>query len=238
VHVIDIVLGFFSGMLSCLTPEALLLLPLFPAAAGADDYIGIASIPIGLGLSLVCAGALAAAFGAAFGMDAIWLRRLICAALLWFGFVMMRQSTVERFPLLTGGSAQIYATRGAFSFSGAMRLILLALAVGVIWSPVVGPTLGRASLMAAGERSFGMALGILFAFGAGAAVPWVLLGRAARIPLRPAARHGFPGMAGKRIFGMTLLLVAILGLSGLDVAMAQDIRAALPGWLSRVATAF
>src|SRR6202042_3886330 len=98
------------------------------------------------------------------------LRRLIAAALLFFGYMMMRRSTVERFPMLTGGTTRIYETRSAFSMPAAMRLILLALCIGVVWIPMVGPTLGKASLMAAGERGFGAAIGILFAFGAGAAV--------------------------------------------------------------------
>ena len=71
----DAFLAVLGGVLSCLTPEALMLFPLFMAAAAAIDRISLVAIAAGLGLSLVLAGTLAVSVGTAFGFDAVWLRR-------------------------------------------------------------------------------------------------------------------------------------------------------------------
>jgi cytochrome c-type biogenesis protein len=228
---VDIALGLLAGLVSCLTPEALLLFPLAVAAAGADRPGRLATIAIGLGLSLVVTGA------AALGFDAIWLRRVVCILLLLQGIALMSESTVERFPFLTGGLGGVHEIPGASVRSG-FRLLLLALFVGANWFPQPGPTLVRASMRAADMRNSGLAFGVLFVFGVGAAIPWIVLGRIMRLLFGPVARQAFRGMAGKRVLGVTLLVVAVLGGSGLDLAMAHWLDARLPPWTRKLAIRF
>ena len=78
---VDIVFGFLAGVVSCLTPEALLLLPLVLVAAGASSRVSMIAPAVGLGLSLVLTGIVAGSFGM-FGFDAFTLRRIVCAVLL------------------------------------------------------------------------------------------------------------------------------------------------------------
>ena len=86
---------------------------------------------------------------------------------------------------------------GGSSVGSALRRLLLALFIGANWIPQIGPTLVKASLMAADIRNSGLALGVLFAFGVGAAIPWILLGRILRLLLRPFGGGVLHGMAGQ-----------------------------------------
>jgi cytochrome c-type biogenesis protein len=231
---IDIVLGFLAGMVSCLTPEAFLLIPLLPAATGADNRAGLIAIAIGLGLSVGLTGMLAASVG----FDSKWLRWIICALLLLQGITLMSVSLVERFPKLTGGLTSGYSTTGASAFGGVFRLMFLGIFVGANWVPLPGPTMVKASLMAADAQNSVVALGVLFVFGAGAAVPWIVVGRVVRLLLRPVAASELGGMAGKRILGATLLIVAIMGITGLDATLAHWLEPLLPVWTRKLAITF
>jgi cytochrome c biogenesis protein CcdA len=122
--------------------------------------------------------------------------------------------------------------------SGAIRLFLLALFVGANWNPVPGPTLGKASMMAADAQDYALAFGILFVFGVGAAVPWIVLGRAIRLVVRGVAPRVLDSVAGKRILGLTLLAVAIVGIGGLDVTASQWLDSVAPAWMHKLAVTF
>jgi len=235
---IDIAFGVLAGVVSCLTPEALLLLPLPLGAAGATGRAGVIALSVGLGLSLVLTGLLAGSFGFLFGCDAIWFRRVMCALLGLQGIALMSVSLVDRYPRLTGGLGGVFGDSDESSRGGTFRLLLLALVVGSNWIPLVGPTLGKASLLAADTWNSGLALGVLFAFGAAAAVPWIILGRIVRVLVRPFAGGVLYGMPGKRLLGFSLLAVAILGGSGLDIAVAHQLDATLPAWTAKLAITF
>jgi cytochrome c biogenesis protein CcdA len=234
----DIAFGFLAGAVSCLTPESLLLFPLVLGAAGANDRAGVIASAIGLGLSLILTGLVAGSLGFLFGFEAIWFRRIVCAFLALQGIVLLSASTAERFPLLMGSYGSALRARGAASRRDAFRLLLLAVFVGANWVPLVGPTLGKASLMAADTWNSGPGLAILFVFGIGAAAPWIFLGRLIRLLSRPYGGGVLDGMAGKRLLGLVLLAVAILGGTGLDIAMEHWLDARLPAWTWKLATRF
>jgi cytochrome c biogenesis protein CcdA len=236
---IDIALGFLEGILSCLTPEALLLLPLFPASARATDRMSVITLAVGLGLSPILTGVLAGTFGmvhgVSLGLEAILLRRIVCAVLVLLGVVLMSASMAERFPVLTGGRGGALA---AGTRSAAFRRLMLGLLVGANWIPRAGPTLLRASLMAADTRNLALSLGTLFMFGLAASLPWILLGRIVRLLLRPVAPVVIEGMAGKRFLGLTLLVVAVLGASGLEIPMTHRLNTVLPVWLNHLSVRY
>ncbi len=235
---IDLALGFLAGVVSCLTPGALLLFPLMVASAGAIDRVSVIAPAIGLGLSLVLTGLVAGSLGALFGVEAIWFRRIVCGLLMLQGIMLMSATMVGRFPRLTGGEAGMFDARGATRSGRAFRRLLLALFVGANWVPAVGPTLGTASLMAADTWNSGLALVVLLVFGMGAAAPWIVLGRIIRFVSRPFAGGIFEGMAGNRILGFTLLIVAVVGGIGLDLRMEHWLNALLPAWARKLAVTF
>src|ERR1700722_16445289 len=160
---IDLAFGFLAGIVSCLTPAALLLLPLALGAAGAADRASKIAPAVGLGLALVLTGIAAGSLGI-LGLDATSFRRIVCGLMVLLAIALMSVSMVDRFPRLTGGHDSVFGASGAIQLGASFRLLLLALFVGANWLPLVGPTLGRASLMAADIWNSGLALAVLFAF--------------------------------------------------------------------------
>jgi len=237
---IDIAFGFLAGVVSCLTPQALLLLPLAFVAAGAVSRTNVIAPAFGLGFALALTGIVAGSLGALFGFEAIWFRRIVCGLLMLLGIALMSPSLVERFPRLTGGHDRVFGAGGGASAGGAVRRLLLTLLVGANWFPLPGPTLGKASMMAADTRNSGVALGVLFIFGVGAALPWIVLGRIFRLVSRPFAAGVLQGMAGNRILGFTLLLVALLGAtaSGRETIAEHWLGPKLPHWTQKMAITF
>ena len=225
---LDVAFGFLAGIVSCLTPAALLLFPLFLGAAGAESRAGYIAVAIGLGLSLVLTGL------AVIGFEAVWLRRIVCILFAFEAFLLLSRTLMERAPFLTGG------TGGGFErVSGHIpRMLLLGFFVGGNWIPEIGPTLGKASLMAADMRDPGIVFGILFVFGLGAAAPWIALGRIARLFLRRPLPRLIDGMTGKRLLGLTLLGVALLGATGGDMILAHHLDPLLPPWTKKLAVTF
>jgi cytochrome c-type biogenesis protein len=232
-NAVDLVFGFLAGIVSCLTPEALLLFPLVIGAARAAGRAGVIASAIGLGLAVILTGALAVSFAVLFGLDAVWMRRIVCLVLILQGIALMNVSMVERFPALAGSASSGYVVPG-----GAFRQLLLALFVGANWVPLPGPTLGKASLMAADAQNYPLAFGILFVFGVGAALPWIVFGRIIRVLAHAAAPYFLEALASKKMLGLTLIAVAALGISGLDVTAAHWLDAVLPGWMGKLAMTF
>lgn len=231
---VDIVFGFLAGVLSCLTPEASMLLPLVVAAIGATDRSSLTVLAIGVGVALILIGPFAGLFGM-IGLDA---RRIVCGVLLLLGIVLLSEPLVARFPRLTGGGVGVLADHVPVSVSDVGRLLALAVLVGANWSPVPGPTLYKASLLAADPQNSALGLAILLGFGIGAALPWIVLGRVIRFFLGPIIGPALHGMAGKRFLGITLLAVAVLGGSGLDLIMSQWVDPMLPAWTKKLAMTF
>ena len=218
----DIGTGFLAGMLSFLSPEAWLLIPLLASAAGAAGRAGAVAAIVGMG----CALALTGMVGTSFNLEAVWLRRIVCGLLLLQGACLMSERLVERFSLFTGG-ARGFSTSADSNAGSMFRQFLLAFLLGAHWLPRVGPVLGQASLMAADARNISLALEILFAFGVGAALPWIVLGRGIRMIIGDTAGGG---MSGKRFLGLLLLAVGALGLSELDAVAIQTISPFFPSW--------
>jgi cytochrome c-type biogenesis protein len=236
-NVFDILFGLLAGLVSCLTPDALLLFPLLLAAAGATGRRSLAASAVGLGLSLVVTG-IAAGSLSMFDLDAQSFRRIICAILLVLGLTLMSASLVERFSRLTGGLGSVFEDPGGGSSGRMFRQLFLALLVGANWLPTPGPTLLKASMLAADRRDSGLGYGILFAFGIGAAIPWIIVGRIFRLLLRPAAAPLFDGVAGKRLLGLSLLIVAVLGGSGEFDILAHWLDGVSPAWMRKLAMTF
>ena len=93
------------------------------------------------------------------------------------GLLLIVPSWQTRFALLAGPISSWADNRlGHFATTGLQGQLALGLLLGVIWSPCVGPTLGAASVLASRGQSLSQVALVMAAFGAGAALPLLVLG--------------------------------------------------------------
>ena len=119
------------------------------------------------------------------------------------------------------------------SISGMSGQFLVGLLLGAIWSPCVGPTLGAASVMAAQGKDLGSVALVMVAFAVGTTLPLLLVGSLSRITLRRwQGRIMGAGKAGKQLLGATVMVVAVLILTGADHSLEASLVAASPPWLT------
>jgi cytochrome c-type biogenesis protein len=117
--------------------------------------------------------------------------------------------------------------------------VLVGVLLGAVWTPCVGPTLGAASLLAAQERDLPQVALVMFAFGVGAALPLLVLGMFSReFLLRWRKQMLSAGHGVKIAFGLLLLAIGALVLSGFDKAVETALVNASPGWLTDLTTRF
>jgi cytochrome c biogenesis protein CcdA len=227
-----------AGLVSCLTPEAVMLLPVTFGAIGARGLLAALGAAIGTGVSFVVAGPISAWLGDISGFGPIALRWFCCLLLGIEGGLLSRQALADEFALFTGGSGSEFRLPSGDPFDGVTRLFFLGLLTGGTFIPRVGPALGNASLMAADKYANVQPLGALFVFGLAAAIPWILAGRVLRIPIWLAARDLIDGMAGKRVMALVLVGAAAAGFLGFDAALVREVDPMLPDWVRVLATAY
>ena len=232
--------GFLAGLLSTLSPCVLPLLPLVLGGAVAAHRYGMIALAAGLVLAFVGVGMFVATIGFSIGLDGDVLRQVTAVGLFLIGIVLLSGALQQRFALFASGLgdagnrliAQIVP-------SGLGGQFVLGLILGAVWSPCVGPTLGATSLLAAQGKDMGAAASVMAAFGAGAAVPLVLVGLLSRQALmRWRGRLMQAGGTGKYILGGTAITVAALILTGSDKIVEAALVNVSPAWLVRLTTGY
>ncbi|HMK90649.1 MAG TPA: cytochrome c biogenesis protein CcdA [Methylocystis sp.] len=233
-------LALLAGLLSVLSPCVAPLLPLVLAAAAARSRFGPALLALGVSFSFVAIGLFVATIGFSIGLDDGVFRRIGAILMIAFGIVLLLPPLQARVAAAAGPlsdrldrlfrGAPVVATLGPFG---------LGLALGAVWSPCVGPTLGAASLLAARGQNLGEVALTMGAFGIGAAAPLLLLGLLSR---EVFARWRVGLLAGgtflKQAMGALLLLLGGIVLFGLDKNLEAALVDASPEWLTSLTTRF
>ena len=232
--------GFLAGLLSTLSPCVLPLLPLVLGGAVAAHRFGMIALAAGLVLSFVAVGLFVATIGFSIGLDGEVLRQITAIALFLIGVVLLSGALQQRFALFASGLGDAGNRLIARVVpNGLGGQFVLGTILGAVWSPCVGPTLGAASLLAAQGKDLGAAATVMAAFGAGAAVPLVLVGLLSRQALmRWRGRLMQAGGTGKYILGGTAIAVAALILTGSDKIVEAALVNVSPAWLVRLTTGY
>jgi len=232
--------GFLAGLLSTLSPCVLPLLPLVLGAAAAAHRLGMLALAAGLVVSFVTVGLFLATIGYAIGLDAGVVRVASAVLLGGLGLVLLSGALQMRLATATAGigdAGNHLLTRLAPTGLGGQFIVGLVL--GAIWSPCVGPTLGAASTLAAQGKDLGAVAGVMVAFGAGAALPLLLVGALSREAMRHwRGRLMQAGSGGKYLLGGGAVVVAGLILTGWDHALEAVLVNHSPDWLVDLTTRF
>jgi cytochrome c-type biogenesis protein len=206
---VTLAVAFLGGLISCLSPCVLPVIPVFAAFVGggraapgvhvgraraAGFLLGFAGVFVALWVSL-------GLFGFAL-FDAIpTLRPLAGVAIIGLGLATM----IGWQPMLGFGAWQRAGSLGG-SF-------LLGAGVAVGWTPCIGPTLGAIITLAAASQTVASGAALLVAYALGMAVPLVVIG-VGLSRVRPLGRflgvhhRAFQVVSGTLIVGVGALVAS------------------------------
>ena len=233
-------LGLAAGVLSTLSPCVLPIVPiLLGSAANAHPRAPLA-LAGGLALSYAIVGSVLAWAGSNLGIDPGIFKKVGAVILGVLGLVLMSGSLQRRFASATAGigDAGNQALSG-MRLDGVTGQFVIGLALGVVWSPCVGPTLGAAIVLASQGSNLPQVASVMAVFGIGAALPILVLAyasRAAMSKMRGSMMRA--GQAGKTVLGVAMVAVALVILTGLDKPAEAWLVERSPAWLTELSTRF
>ena len=125
------------------------------------------------------------------------------------------------------------------NLNGIKGQFIIGLALGLVWSPCVGPTLGVAVVLASQGSHLPQVALLMGIFGLGAAIPVLGLGylsRAAMMRVRGKLMQA--GKTGKIVLGAIMMGIAALILTGADKPLETWLVEISPAWLTALTTHF
>ena len=233
-------LGYLAGLLSTLSPCVLPLIPILIATAAAAHFLGPFALAFGLMLSFSLVGIFLATVGASLGLEQETFRRVAAVILIGFGAILLSTRLQRHFAAATSGlSSAGNRVLAKIRLDGLGGQFVIGLALGILWSPCVGPTLGAATTLASQGRNLAQVALLMTVFALGAGTPLVVLGSVSRAAiLRLRGRMVAAGTYGKAILGGLLILVGIAIVSGLDKSFEALVVRVSPDWLTVLTTRF
>ncbi|MCC6245781.1 MAG: cytochrome c biogenesis protein CcdA [Gemmatimonadaceae bacterium] len=232
---LTVVVAFTAGLLSFLSPCVLPLVPsylTFITGLGLEDItrarrttlIHALLFVIGFSLIFVLLGAGATAFGRLMLAYRTWIARIGGVMMILMGLWMMG---VLRLDALQQ-ERRVHLSDKPIGFLGT---ILVGIAFGAGWTPCLGPTLGAILLLAANESELAKGIGMLSAYSAGLAVPFLIaaLGVERFLAFFQKFKHNLGRI--NQIAGVLLIVVGVLMLVGWFQRLAAMLQAYTPEFL-------
>jgi cytochrome c-type biogenesis protein len=232
---LGVLVAFTAGLLSFLSPCVLPLVPsyiTFITGMGLDDasrarrtaLVHAALFVAGFSFIFVALGAGATAFGQLLREYRVWIARL--------GGVLMVLMGLWMLDLIRIGALQqerrVHLSDKPLGYLGT---VLVGVAFGAGWTPCLGPTLGAILLLAASEASLARGIGLLAAYSAGLALPFLLSALALERFLGVFQRLR-PHMGRlHRVAGGLLVLLGILMFTGWFERLAAYLQPFTPEFL-------
>jgi cytochrome c biogenesis protein CcdA len=228
----SIPLAAAAGVLGILSPCIWPLVPVVMSSAADGSRSGPWMLAAGLALSFALAGTLLSFFLVSTGLDPEAFRWLAGCALIFVALVLLVR------PLGAWLNARLSSLSGRFAGSApgtstSRAQFGVGALLGLVWLPCVGPTLGAAIALASVGQSLGLAFATMAAHGASAATVLLAAGLVSRRALtrwRPALLA--TAERGKKLLGLSLLLLGVLVVSGLDKRFEALVVPLLPEWTS------
>lgn len=223
-------LAWAAGMLSILSPCVWPLVPAVMASSATGGRSGPWFLALGLSLSFALAGTLLTLALLTLDLDPELFRYVGAILLGLVALVLLLPRAGDwlsfRLSRFTAGVDPGPSAGGAGTAQFGVGALL-----GLVWLPCVGPTLGAAIALASLGQDLGAAFAVMLAFGLGTAAVLLFAGLAsARMLARMRPATLGTAVAGKKLLGWTLLVLALLVLTGLDKSLEAWALGVLPDW--------
>ena len=214
-----LILAFFGGLLTILSPCILPVLPFVFARLGQPFRSSVLPMLVGMAVSFAAVGSLAAISGS-WVVQANQTGRLLALVLLAvFGLGLLFPALADRLsqPLVRlGNRLSLRADRARLAGDAVGGSLLLGVAIGLLWAPCAGPILGLILTGAAIGGASGHSALLLLAYGLGAATSLAIaLGAGGRMAKGLKRSLGASEKLRRGLGAVVLLAVAAIAL-GLD----------------------
>lgn len=240
-------LAFVAGLVTILNPCVLPLIPVIITTALGKSRWGPMMLAAGLVFSFSTFGLAVIAFGFSVGVDGEQVRKFAGVLLILAGIVLLvprLQSalTAAAAPLTAAahrGLGKLGGGKANGEGGGAGGQFLVGTLLGLIWAPCVGPTLGVAIAAASQGENLFSAFIIFLAFGLGVAASILAFAYGSRKALgtRGKALQKLAKVA-KPLFGVSVMLVGFMVLTGLDRALEGFFVELMPQGLIELTTKY
>ncbi|MFQ6370574.1 cytochrome c biogenesis CcdA family protein [Shewanella sp. YIC-542] len=223
-------LAFLAGILSLVSPCVLPMIPAVAASAMQSTRWGLVTLSLGISVAFALAGTVLTFLLLNLGISTEWLRYFSVALLLLMGATLLLPSLADK---LAFGLSRLTSKAASIQIEGtsaAMQFVIGA-SLGLVWLPCVGPTLGTAIALASTGQNMLMAFVVMLSFGIGTAIPLVALGYFSGHQLTKLKTSG---KFGKYFLGITLILLALVIITGVDRVLETWALNILPDWVTSI----
>ena len=232
---LGVAIAFTAGLLSFLSPCVLPLVPSYVTFLTGMSIENVARarrvallhallFVAGFTAIFVALGAGASALGVLLGVYRNWIGRIGGVLLIVFGFLLLEVLTI---PALSR-ERRVYLAEKPVGLLGSL---LVGIAFGAGWTPCIGPILGGILSLASVSASMSRGLGLLVAYSAGLAVPFLLAALAIDrfIAILARMRRGLVWVS--RVSGALLIGVGLLLVTGYFTVLASWLQQLTPAAL-------
>mgnify|MGYP000073661813 CR=1 FL=1 len=233
-------LAFVAGLVTILNPCVLPLIPILVASALGKSKAGPLALSAGLVTSFTIFGFSVIAFGYSVGINEQLVRTGAGILLAVAGAILLvpqAQAAISAAaaPLSNFGHQRLAKITG----DGASGQFGVGLLLGLVWAPCVGPTLGVAIAAASQGENLVSSMLIFLIFGLGVATSILVFAYGSRRALKDRSQvMQTIARYGKPIFGVALLAVGLLVVTGPDKAIEIALLDNLPPSLIAFTTRF
>ena len=223
-------LSFAAGLLTTLSPCVLPVLPIVVGSATSRSRWGPLAMGAGLAAAFTLVGVSVAAAGGLLGLDETILRRASSLVLVTAGVLLLSPALETATGRAAGPLVRAASALAATAGDGIPGQFVIGAALGGIWSPCAGPTLGAAIGLAARADTQVQAGLLMMTFSLGTVLPLVATAYLSRRVIGERGRLLKAGLAGKAAFAIVLVTAGILIWTGGDKALEAWLVARLPAW--------
>jgi cytochrome c biogenesis protein CcdA len=215
-------LAIAAGFLTILAPCILPILPFLLGTGGGRSRWRPLMIIAGFVGTFSVVGAAFATAGTFLGVGNDALRTVAVILLLLFGLALIFEKAYDALmarlqPVLARWSAKV--SGGAVTKTGAASGLLVGVSLGLIWTPCAGPILGSILTLASRTSDYLTTMLLMFAYALGAGVPMGLIAYGGNALQRRLVSVGKWHRAANVVFGLLVVTMAVLILTGYDLIL-------------------
>lgn len=225
-------LALVAGVFGVLSPCVWPLVPVVTASAATSGRSGPVYLALGLAVSFAVAGTVLTLLLVSTGMDPELFRWVAAAMLVGLGLVLLVRPLNDWMSLRLSMISSRFGFASHAQSSSAPGQFGVGALLGIVWLPCVGPTLGAAIALASMGQSMSMAFFVMLAYGVGTAGVLLFAGVVSEKLLarwRPAVLSA--GGVGKKVLGVSLLVLGLLVLTGVDKVLERWAVDIVPSWV-------